>query len=199
MLGITVAPSTVWEILKAEGVDPAPERAATTWAGFLRSPADALLAMDFIETITLTRQRQYILAVIEHATRRIPVLGTTAHPAAGWVTQAVQNLVMDLGSHAAYLIPRPANPRTGPMRGVRGRLQRRMAAFLAQRTHVEQTDQGGSRSAPGPATLRALGSSQATEVQYRRGVPLCLSSRHSCRVWGGSGLLGYAASSTSFG
>jgi transposase len=35
MLGIMVAPSTVWEILKQEGVDPAPERASTTWADFL--------------------------------------------------------------------------------------------------------------------------------------------------------------------
>lgn len=64
-----------------------PERTATTWAGFPRSQADALPAMDFIETITLTGQRQYILAVIEHATRRIRVLGTTAHPTAGWVTR----------------------------------------------------------------------------------------------------------------
>ncbi|MGW1091441.1 transposase [Streptomyces sp. NPDC002596] len=56
--------------LKAEGVDSAPERTATTWAGFLRSQADVLPAMDFIETITLTGQRQYILAVTEHATRR---------------------------------------------------------------------------------------------------------------------------------
>ncbi|MCF6476933.1 helix-turn-helix domain-containing protein, partial [Nonomuraea sp. MG754425] len=43
-LGIKVAPSTVWEILKQEGLDPAPERASTTWADFLRSQADALLA-----------------------------------------------------------------------------------------------------------------------------------------------------------
>ncbi|MEV2271983.1 helix-turn-helix domain-containing protein [Nonomuraea africana] len=53
-LGIKVAPSTVWEILKQEGVDPSPERASVTWAGFLRSQADALLACDFIETVTLT-------------------------------------------------------------------------------------------------------------------------------------------------
>jgi hypothetical protein len=45
-LGITIADSTVWEILKAEGIDPAPERASTTWADFLRSQTDALLAMD---------------------------------------------------------------------------------------------------------------------------------------------------------
>ncbi|MFC7723107.1 helix-turn-helix domain-containing protein [Nonomuraea recticatena] len=36
-LGIKVAPSTVWEILKRDGIDPAPERASTTWADFLRS------------------------------------------------------------------------------------------------------------------------------------------------------------------
>jgi len=59
-LGITVAASTIWEILKDEGIDPAPERTATTWADFLRNQADALLACDFIETVTLTGQRQYV-------------------------------------------------------------------------------------------------------------------------------------------
>lgn len=95
-LGIKIAASTVWEILQAEGIDPAPDRAAMTWAGFLRSQADALLACDFIETVTLTGRRQYILAVIEHATRRIWILGTTAHPTAQWVSQPARNLVMNL-------------------------------------------------------------------------------------------------------
>jgi putative transposase len=106
-LGIKVAASTVWEILKETGVDPAPPRSTTTWAAFLRSQAQTLLAVDFIETITLTGQRQYILAVIEHATRRVRVLGTTAHPTAVWVTQAARNLVMDLdeaGVQVKYLI-----------------------------------------------------------------------------------------------
>ncbi|MFI7469990.1 integrase core domain-containing protein [Nonomuraea sp. NPDC049646] len=106
-LCIKVAPSTVWEILKQEGLDPAPERAATTWADFLRSQADALLACDFIETITLNGQRQYILAVIEHATRRVRVLGTTAHPSASWVIETIRNLVMDLhdaGCRARFLL-----------------------------------------------------------------------------------------------
>ncbi|MEV4009827.1 hypothetical protein AB0J35_04955 [Nonomuraea angiospora] len=48
------------------------------------------------ETVTLNGQSQYILAVIEHAGRRIRVLGTTAHPTASWVIQAIRNLVMDL-------------------------------------------------------------------------------------------------------
>ncbi|MGW2143534.1 hypothetical protein ACWCOT_04425 [Nonomuraea bangladeshensis] len=97
----------MWEILKQARLDPAPERASITWADFLRSQAGALLACDFIETVTLSGQRQYILAVIEHATRRVRVLGTTAHPSANWVIQAIKNLVMDLddaGCRPRYLI-----------------------------------------------------------------------------------------------
>jgi putative transposase len=47
VLGVKVAASTVWEILQEAGIDPAPERAASTWADFLRSQADTLLACDF--------------------------------------------------------------------------------------------------------------------------------------------------------
>ena len=96
VLGVKVAASTVWEILKDAGIDPAPERAAITWAAFLRSQADALLACDYFETVTLSGARLYVFAVIEHANRRIRVLGATAHPTAAWVTQAARNLVMDL-------------------------------------------------------------------------------------------------------
>jgi putative transposase len=96
VLGVKVAASTVWEMLREAGIDPAPERAASTWADFLRSPAGALLACDFLETVTLTGTRMYVLAVIEHASRRIRILGATAHPTAAWVTQAAKNLVMDL-------------------------------------------------------------------------------------------------------
>jgi transposase InsO family protein len=95
-LGIKVAASTVWEMLRGAGIDPAPDRAATTWTQFLHSQADALLAADFIETITLTGARIYVLAVIDQASRRIRILGATAHPTAAWVGQAARNLVMDL-------------------------------------------------------------------------------------------------------
>src|SRR5262249_16637338 len=66
VLGVKVAASTVWEILQEAGIDPAPERMASTWAAFLRSQADALLACDFLETFILTGARMYVLAVIEH-------------------------------------------------------------------------------------------------------------------------------------
>jgi transposase InsO family protein len=96
VLGIKVAASTIWEILKDAGIDPAPQRTSDSWAAFLRSQAQAILAADFFETVTLTGARMYILAVIEHASRRVRILGATAHPTATWVTQAVRNLAMDL-------------------------------------------------------------------------------------------------------
>jgi putative transposase len=95
-LAIKVAPSTVWEILKTNGIQPAPHRDHLTWATFLRSQAHALLAADFFDTSTLTGARLYVLAVIEHATRRIRILGATAHPTAAWTTQMARNLAMDL-------------------------------------------------------------------------------------------------------
>ena len=107
VLGITIAASTVWQILKDAGVDPAPERTSTTWSAFLRSQAEVLLACDFFETRTLNGTRLHVLAAIEHASRRIHVLGATAHPTASWVTQAARNLAMDLedaGSPARFLI-----------------------------------------------------------------------------------------------
>jgi putative transposase len=107
VLGIKVAPSTVWEILHDAGIDPAPERTSTSWAAFLRSQAEAILAADFFEVVTVTGQRMHVLAVIEHATRMVRVLGAAAHPTAAWVTQTARNLAMDLqdaDSQARFLI-----------------------------------------------------------------------------------------------
>jgi putative transposase len=107
VLGVKVAPSTVWEILKDAGIDPVPGRERPTWAAFLRSQAHAILAADFFETRTLTGGRLYVFVVVEHATRRVRTLGVTAHPTAGWTTQLARNLVMDLqdaGATMKYLI-----------------------------------------------------------------------------------------------
>lgn len=43
----------MWQILKDAGIDSAPDRATTTWAAFLRSQAEVILACDFLETVTL--------------------------------------------------------------------------------------------------------------------------------------------------
>jgi putative transposase len=89
------------------GVDPAPQRTSTTWATFLRCQAHAIIAADFFETTTLNGTRLCVLAVIEHTTRRVRILGATAHPSAAWMAQAARNLVMDLGEarcRVTYLI-----------------------------------------------------------------------------------------------
>ena len=56
-LGITVAPSTVWQILKDAGIDPAPRRGGPGWAEFLRSQAQAILALDFFTADLLNAPR----------------------------------------------------------------------------------------------------------------------------------------------
>lgn len=106
-LGIKVAASTVWSILKEHRIPPAPDRQHTTWAAFLRSQAEAILAADFFETKTLSGATLTVLAVIEHATRRVRILGVTAQPSAAWVTQLARNLAMDrqeAGAKIKYLI-----------------------------------------------------------------------------------------------
>ena len=95
-LGITVTPSTVWQILKSAGIDRAPRQDGPSWAEFLRSQAQAILALDFFTADLLNGTRVYVLAVIEHGTRRIRILGATEHPAQSWVVQQARNLIMDL-------------------------------------------------------------------------------------------------------
>ncbi len=100
-LGIRVAPSTVWQILKDAGIDPAPRRDGPGWAEFLRSQAQGILALDFFTADLLNGTKVYVLAVIEHGSRRVRVLGATEHPVQSWVVQQPRNLLMDLGDAGA--------------------------------------------------------------------------------------------------
>jgi hypothetical protein len=79
-LGITAAPSTVWHVLKRAGINPVPRREGPGWAEFLRSLAQGILALDFFTADLLSGTKVYVLAAIEHRSRRIRILGVTEHP-----------------------------------------------------------------------------------------------------------------------
>ena len=94
-LGVCLAASTVWGILTNAGVDPAPQRGTLTWASFLRSQAEGIMACDFFTADLLDGTKIYVLAVIEHATRRIRILGSTLHPSGEWTTHRHHSEVPD--------------------------------------------------------------------------------------------------------
>jgi putative transposase len=95
-LGLAVAPSTVWAILHAAGIDPAPRRSGPTWRQFLHAQAAGILAVDFLHVDTVLLRRLYVLVFIEHGTRRMHLGGVTSHPTGGWTVQQARNLALTL-------------------------------------------------------------------------------------------------------
>jgi putative transposase len=95
-LGVKLAASTVWRILKEAGIEPAPKRRETSWAEFLRQQAASILECDFLTVDTLFLKRFYVLFFIELETRRVWLAGITTNPDGVWVTQQARNLLMQL-------------------------------------------------------------------------------------------------------
>jgi putative transposase len=95
-LGVKLAASTVWRILKEAGIERAPTRMQTSWAQFLRQQAASILECDFLTVDTLFLRRFYVLFFVELATRRVWLAGITSNPDGRWVTQQARNLLMTL-------------------------------------------------------------------------------------------------------
>ncbi|MGH3170492.1 MAG: integrase core domain-containing protein, partial [Trebonia sp.] len=102
-LGHPIAASTVWEILHAAGIDPAPRRAGPTWRQFLAAQAHAIIACDFLVVETALLKRLHVLVFIEHGTRKLHLAGMTARPTGAWAVQQARNLAMDLDDRLGTL------------------------------------------------------------------------------------------------
>ena len=76
-MGIRLAPSSVWAILRRHGVEPSPRRSGPTWSEFLRAQATAMLAGDFFHVDTVLLERLYVLFFIDS---RHPAVHLRASP-----------------------------------------------------------------------------------------------------------------------
>ena len=94
-LGCRLAASTVRQILKNVGIEPAPIRSEVTWSQLLRS--QAAVACDFATIDTVTLRRLYLLFFIDIGTRRVYFAGVTDHPSGVWATQTARNLLLQHG------------------------------------------------------------------------------------------------------
>ncbi len=95
-LGWKIAASTVWAILQRAGVDPAPQRADRSWAKFLTTQAQGILAVDVLHVDTVFLRRLFVLFFIEHGTRRVHIAGVTRNVTAEWATQQARNVLTTL-------------------------------------------------------------------------------------------------------
>ena len=100
VLGIDLAPASVWNILQRHGLDPSPNRTGPTWGEFLKAQATTMLACDFFTVDTVLLRRLYVLFFIELDTRRVYLTGVTAHPTGAWVIQQARNLSYELAERA---------------------------------------------------------------------------------------------------
>jgi putative transposase len=96
-LGVAVSKTSVANVMRRDGLPPAPRRKAPSWTQFLSAQAKGIVATDFFHVDTVLLRRYYVLFVIEVHSRVVYVLGaTTTNPNGPWVTQVARNFTSDL-------------------------------------------------------------------------------------------------------
>ena len=115
-------------ILKVAGLPPAPQR-PTSWQTFLKAHWGGIAGADFFTTEFWTWRglvTYYRVFVIDLASRRVQILGSTPHPEALFMLQIVRTLTMAEGgaAHAPQVLicdrDRKWSGRCGVDSGTRG-------------------------------------------------------------------------------
>lgn len=105
-LGYTISDQTIGNILKRQGIAPAPMRKkTTTWHEFIRTHMDVLVATDFFTTEVWTWGRlvtYYVRCFLHWGSRRVHMAGMTSHPDQRWMTQMARHVIMADGG---FLVP----------------------------------------------------------------------------------------------
>jgi putative transposase len=95
-LGHEISDTTVGNILKAHGIEPAPTRCKrTSWKTFIQSHSDVLGAIDFTTVEVWTKAglvTHYLLFAMKVATRQVCFAGSTVNPDGPWMRQIARNL-----------------------------------------------------------------------------------------------------------
>src|SRR5262249_4213290 len=115
-----VGRSTIARILKAHGLPPVPDR-PTSWRTFLRAHGDAISGADFFTTEVWTWRglmTVYTVFVIHIASRRVQILGSTAHPNEAFMRQVGRTLTMADADTCRVLICDRDTKWSGPIREI---------------------------------------------------------------------------------
>ena len=98
-LGYKVSDRTVGNILKRNGIPPAPGRNKdTTWAAFIKNHQDIITACDFFTTEIITPAgliTYYVLFFIHLGSRKVYIAGVTPNPNESWMNQIARNVTME--------------------------------------------------------------------------------------------------------
>ena len=100
-LGLSVSDTSVRNLLRGQGIGPAPRRSGPSWRAFIRQQAATMIACDFFTVETVSLRRIYVLFFIELETRRVRLAGCTSRPRGPWAVQQARNLVMDASERRA--------------------------------------------------------------------------------------------------
>jgi transposase len=100
-LGIAVSASSVRNVLRRAGLQPAPRRSGRTWRQFLRTQASTTLATDFFTVESIRLRTLYVLFFIEIGARHVHLVGVTEHPNGSWVAQRAREVSTALAEDSA--------------------------------------------------------------------------------------------------